>query len=285
MVMPSGAIVVGIDRSADSRRGVDWAAAAARSRGAPLHLLHAIPPPVTELLPTAGESLAMHEEAELLLTDVRAWLAPSGVHAITTEIVDRHPVPALVEASRQAGIVVVGARGQGAASGLLLGSVSQHISRHAHCPVVVARERADPHERRIVVGVDGSAASDQAIGFAIETAARDGAPLVAVHGWKDHPVAAFGRGSPAWSATLHRVETGERLLRDAVGPWAATYPDVAITYEAVPAHPARLLADFSDHAALLVVGSRGHTELADLLLGSVSQSVLHHAHCPVAVVR
>ena len=191
----------------------------------------------------------------------------------------------MIAASSRAGIVVIGARGHGAVSGLLLGSVSQHVGQHASCPVVVTRERANPHQHRIVVGVDGSPGSDKAIDFAIEIAARKEVPLVAVHGWRDRSGATTGTGSPAWSKTIERIQTGERLLGDALAGWAAKYPQVEIVREAIPVHPARLLADASEHAALVVVGSRGRGGFVGLLLGSVSQSVLHHAHCPVAVVR
>lgn len=285
MDAPQGSIVVGMDRSPDSRRGLDWATAAALGRSAPLHLLHAIPPPFTDLPPTAAEYRALREDADRLLREARDRVAPSGVGPITTEVVERHPVVALVEASRHAGVVVIGSRGHGMAYGTLLGSVSQQVSRHAHCPVVVVRAPADPNERRIVVGVDGSPHSDHAIGFAVEIAARNRIPLLAVHGFKDRATTPSGLGAPDWSGTLRRIEAGQDLLRAAVAPWEAKYPEAEITLEAAPLPPVRLLVDASARAALVVVGSRGHSELADLLLGSVSQSLLHHAGCPVAVVR
>lgn len=285
MSTPQGAIVAGIDASPDSRRALDWATAAAVGRGAPLHLVHAIPQPIVKLPQTSAGYQAMRDTAERLLADARIWVTPSGVTPVTTEIVEQPAASALIAASARAGIVVVGARGHGAVSGQLLGSVSQHVSRHAGCSVVVARERANPHEHRIVVGVDGSPGSDKAIDFAIEIAARNHVPLVAVHGWRDHSSGITGTGEPAWSKIIQRIKTGERLLADALAGWAAKYPDVEIVMEAIQVHPARLLADASEHAALVVVGSRGRGGFLGLLLGSVGQSVLHHARCPVAVVR
>jgi len=181
---------------------------------------------------------------------------------------------------------VVGARGHGAVTGLLLGSVSQHVSRHAPCPVVVVREQADPKARRIVVGVDGSPSGDNAIGFAFDAASRNEAPLVAIHAW--HDVTASRVVGPSYAALANvaeRIAAGERLLAEALAGWAEKYPDVTVTREAIPVHPARVLADATEHAALVVVGSRGRGEFTGLLLGSVSQAVLHHARCPVAVAR
>jgi nucleotide-binding universal stress UspA family protein len=84
---------------------------------------------------------------------------------------------------------------------------------------------------------------------------------------------------------VDHADAGERLLAQAVQPFAARYPDVEVVLEAVPVHASRMLADASVHAGVVVVGSRGRGAFAELLLGSVSQSVLTHAHCPVVVAR
>nr|WP_239028826.1 universal stress protein [Pseudonocardia acidicola] len=285
MDTPRGAIVVGVDASSEGRRALDWAAAAAVRRKAPLHLVHAVFTGFTEFPPTPDEYRQLRDNAEHLLASAQTRAGWAGAIPMSTELVEQSAAAALIAASRRAGMVVVGSRGHGAVFGLLIGSVTQHVSQHAECPVVVVREPADPQQRRIVVGVDGSPGSNEAIGFAIETAAHDGAPLVALHGWRDHSVATTGTGSPAWSKTLDRIAAGNRLLDDALAQWASEYPEVEITREAIPLHPARMLADASEHAALVVVGSRGRGEFTGLLLGSVSQSMLHHARCPVAVVR
>jgi len=282
---PPGAIVVGIDGSADSDRALEWAAAAASQRQAGLHLVHALPqPPYT--VPYAMAEEELHRDfAQRLLGDARARVEPSGV-PLTFEIVDALATPALLSAGEHAMMIVVGSRGHGAVAGLLQGSVSQHVSRHASCPVAVVRERADPKARRIVVGVDGSASCDKAIGFAFDAASRSKAPLTAIHAW--HDMTAFGVLGPSYVASANiaeRISAGERLIGEALAGWAEKYPDVTVTREAIPVHPARVLADASEHAALVVVGSRGRGEFTGLLLGSVSQAVLHHARCPVAVVR
>jgi nucleotide-binding universal stress UspA family protein len=106
-----------------------------------------------------------------------------------------------------------------------------------------------------------------------------------VYGWRDHDSLTTGSGSPAWMHTAERIASGERLLERALAPWVEKYPDVEVTREAIPVAPARALADASEHAAMVVVGTRGRGGFAGLLLGSVRRSVLHHARCPVLVVR
>jgi len=273
-----GAVVVGVDGSADSDRAVDWAAAAAAMHDAPLHLLYALPraePPWDE------EERSI---AERVLADARTRVEQAL--QLTSEIVDAPAAPSLITAGQHALMVVVGSRGHAAVTGLLLGSVSQHVSRHAPCPVVVVRERADPKARRIVVGVDGSPSNQPAVGFAFDNAARYDAPLAAVHGWHDVTERTdIGPTTSAMAKVAERIEAGDRLISTALAEWVEKYPEVTVTREAIPVHPTRALADASQRAALLVVGSRGRGEFAGLLLGSVSQSVLHHARCPVAVVR
>jgi nucleotide-binding universal stress UspA family protein len=280
-----GAIVVGIDEGPDSQRGLDWAAAAAAARGLALRLVHAAAIGYTEIPPSPWADRKRRERAERLLADATARAGALGADQVTTEIVDRPPAPALLDAASTAATVVLGARGHGALFGMLIGSVSRNVSQHAPCTVVVVRGPANPRQRRIVVGVDGSPGSDVALGYAFDSAARDGRPLVAVHGWRDHGTGSPGIESAAWSHTVGRIERGERLLEEALREWTAKYPQVDVAREAIPVHPARLLADASENAALVVVGARGHGGFAGLLLGSVSQSVLHHAHCPVAVAR
>ena len=282
--MTRNSVVVGVDGSADGDRALDWAAAWAAAHGAPVHVLVANPS-----LPSGLPFWAAEEAGSSELNDVVADACrrvESHGASVTSQMVDVAPSPALLDASRDARIVVVGARGHGAVGGLLIGSVSQHVSRHASCPVVVVREQADPQARRIVVGVDLSPGSQQALGFAFETASVMQAPLVAVQGWPDavgRPLSGLGSATPG--SVAERVAAGERAISEAVAGWREKYPDVSLTPEAVPVRPSRLLTDASQRAALVVVGSRGRGGFTGLLLGSTSQALLHHAYSPVAVVR
>jgi nucleotide-binding universal stress UspA family protein len=284
MPTTDGAIVVGIDGSPESDGAVRWAVAEAHAQGVGLHVLHALPLPIGELPPTPEEVRALREEGDRLLADAAGRASAAGV-PVVTETVTRSPAPALIEASRRARTVVVGARGHSAVVGFLLGSVSRHLAAHGHCPVVVTRGPARPQDSRVVVGVDGSPGADAAIGFAMQHAARAGAVLVALYGWRDREVAAFGRGEPDWVRTRARIQAGTALLDRALTTWREKFPQVDVLAEAIPEHPVRALVDASEHAGLVVVGGRGHGGFAGLPVGSVSQAVLTHAHCPVAVVR
>jgi nucleotide-binding universal stress UspA family protein len=276
-------IVVGLNSSDHSRRGLDWAAAEAASRHLPLYLVHAlVPPPVGHRM-TERDWTARVTEAEDLLTQARARAKEAGAGEVSTEIVARHAAPTLVEISHAAAMVVLGAPGHSPLHDLWAGSVSRHVCRHAHCPVVVVRPPADIPGTRVLVGVDGTPGNAQAVRFAAEAAARWGVPLVAVYGWHDHSPATLGSASPAWSGTLDRIQDGERLIRTALAGCIERYPDLKVTPEALPLAPGRALVDGSEHASLVVVGGAGRPGLP--LLGSVSDAVLRQAWCPVAVVR
>jgi nucleotide-binding universal stress UspA family protein len=181
---------------------------------------------------------------------------------------------------------VLGSRGLGGVSGLLLGSVAVALSAEAACPVVVVRGEqyvgSSAADAPVVVGVDDSPSSDAAIGFAVEAAAARGAPLVAVHTWLEHVYDAQVAVMIDWPrvAELQRARMAERLAG-----WVEEYPDVALTLVVAHDAAARTLVEHSKDAQLVVVGSRGRGNLAGLFLGSVSHAVLQHAHSPVAVVR
>jgi nucleotide-binding universal stress UspA family protein len=277
------AVIVGLDAGPDSARALEWAGAEAVRRGLPLHLMHVLVRELSELEPTPEMERDLRERAEALLSDARDHVKRNFAVAVSAEVVDAPVVSALVDATRTAALVVLGARGHGPVHGLLLGSVTRHVSQHAHCPVVVVREPADPRQKRVLVGVDGSSNSQDALGFAMEHAARGSAPVVAVYGWHERDYGASSMST--WTRSAERIAAEERVLGEILAPWKAKYPAVDLSGEAIPVHPARLLAEGSEHASLVVVGSRGRGEFTGMLLGSVSQEVLQHARCPVAVVH
>jgi nucleotide-binding universal stress UspA family protein len=195
------------------------------------------------------------------------------------------PGAAIVEASTMAGLVVLGARGLGRVRGTLMGSVSSHVTPRAHCPVVVVREAPSRSlsDLRVVVGVDGATDSTDALRFAFEAAARRGTGLTVVHTWDldvDTTSAAL-----AWSVDWQQVDEQERsLVAESVAGFAAEYPTVDVRRHVVQGHPVAELVRQSENAALLVLGTRGRGSVKGLVLGSVSQGVLHDARCPVAVI-
>jgi nucleotide-binding universal stress UspA family protein len=183
-------------------------------------------------------------------------------------------------------MVVLGDRGYGGVSGLLLGSVAAAMAAKADCPVVLVRtEEGAPVEDRtrpVVVGVDGSPVSEAALAFAFEEASMRGVPLVALHTWWDLLIDATAAPLFDWDA----VESDEQqMLAERLAGWGEKYPDVHVERLVTRDRPARALVDESRRAQLVVVGSRGRGAGAALVLGSVSHAVLHKSHCSVAVVR
>jgi nucleotide-binding universal stress UspA family protein len=285
MTSARNSVVVGFDGSADADRALDWAGAWAAAHHVPVLVLAANPSIPSGLPFWRAEEAGSSELTESVVADACRRVESHGA-TVSSQVVDAAPSPALLDASREARMVVIGARGHGVVGGLLLGSVSQHVSRHASCPVVVVREQADPRARRIVVGIDASPGSEQAIGFAFEAASVLEAPLVAVLGWRDTVGPRLGALEPRTRDSIaDRIAAGERTISEALAGWPEKYPDVSVTREAVPEPPGRVLADASERAALVVVGSRGRGGFDGLLLGSTSQALLQHARCPVAVVR
>jgi nucleotide-binding universal stress UspA family protein len=140
----------------------------------------------------------------------------------------------------------------------------------------------DERDRRIVVGVDGSAASRAALGWAVRQAKLSGARVEAVTAW-EVPLALRTPWPPGLSTDFRKAAAD--TLADAVADTPDADGRVEIRSEVVEGNPAQVLLDASAGAELLVVGSRGHGGFVDALLGSVGQHCVHHATCPVVVIR
>ena len=282
MNIPSGSILVGYDGSAESDHALSWAEETARQTQRPLHVL--ISSVVLTQVFEFGHDWHVAKMARIE-SDARDRIQESKAPEASVSVVEVPPTTALIDASSQASLLVVGARGHSALSGVVLGSVSRHVSQHAACPVVVVRPA--PHMlNRVVVGIDGSSGSTAALEFAAEHASRTAAALTVIFAW---PTLSHGRaalmGAPFENHFAEEMNSAERVLAEAVAGLGERYPDVKIDTEAIPVAPSRCLVDASEAASLLVVGSRGRGAFTGMLLGSTSQAVLHHAQCSVAVVR
>jgi nucleotide-binding universal stress UspA family protein len=278
-------ILVGVDGSAAGTAGLGWAAAEARRRSAPLRVVHVVEQRHSDAFTRANPVYVAEERraAEQVLD-----AAVGYVHGLGADVDVRptleigSPAVVLLAHSATAEMVVVGSRGRGGFAGLLLGSTSLHVATHAPCPVVVLRGAPGPvgPADRIVVGVDGSPSSELAVRFAFTRAQRTGRGLTAVHAWRP-PI---GHIDVRWSGGGEQAEKEERtLLAERLVPWRERYPEVDVVEKTVRGSAAAVLIDAP--AELLVVGSHGRGGFGGLLLGSVSHAVLHHARCPVAVVR
>lgn len=283
-----GPVVVGVDGTDESGHAVTWAVAEAARRGLPVRLVHAFeyPPPLLPFYDAATELGEDHlrEVARGALAAAVAHLSGPGAGAtVTGEVVDGVPVEVLRSEAQRAALLVVGTRGLGPYGELLVGSTGTALAAGAACPVVVVpapRAGARP-DGPVVVGVDGSPASQAAVAFACRAAALRGGPLVAVHAWRRTP-----RGLAGQDPEDARAETVEHdlLLSEALAGGRAEYPEVPVVDQAVRDHPVRALLEAARQASLLVVGARGAGGYGGLLLGSTAQAVLQHAPCPVCVV-
>lgn len=284
-------IVVGIDGSEPALDALDWAAAEASMRGRPLRIVHGFIWPLmnVSLGPPPGGPVdgGLQGQAERLLAEAetRAQAAAPEVK-VTCELEVGTGVAALLRQTRGAELLVVGSRGMGGFLGLLVGSTGVALAAHALCPVVVVRPRPDDHQPapdsgRVVVGADGSELSVAAVEFAFQAAARRKVGLTALRAWTP-PLSVY----PNLDVPFDRIEAAEHFtLREALEPAVRAFPSVEVETRLVrDNHPGRALIEASADADLVVVGSRGRGGFAGLLLGSVSQSVLQHASCAVAVV-
>ena len=282
-------VVVAIDGSAYARRAAQWAATEAEHRNAELRLIYAYSLPIAGY---AGYSMApddlgsiMRAEGKAMLKEVVAGIQVDHPNlAIAPRLFQGDAVVALRNESEHARLTVVGSRGNGRLTGALLGSVALAISSHGTAPVAVVPAEG-PGGRPggpVVVGIDGSATSEDAIAFAFNEAAMRGAPLLAVHTWND------ARQAPVDAATVRSlgVEDRERsALFEQLAGWRDKYPEVEVEVVVSRGRATQTLLSYAHRAQLLVVGTRGRGGFAGLLLGSTSHSLITHALCPVIVVR
>lgn len=287
--------MVGIDGSAGSRHALAWAIDEAVLRGAPLTVIHTWQPPVllADIGSMAGaiDPTPFEEAARGLVTresEAALAVATTRPAQVETEAVLGSPAPSLRARAEGADLLVVGNRGRGGFTGLLLGSVSQQCAQHATGPVAVIPATAPmPGDDDVVVGVDGSEGSRSALRWAIDEAAARGARLSVVHTWWT-PIAVPPTGVAVAPRDSTRFFTESTLLLHemvdgAVAQATRQPPDVELLAIEEPAVSA-LLHRVGRGAGLLVVGNRGRGGFAGLLLGSVSQQCATHAPCAVVVV-
>ncbi|WP_328654237.1 universal stress protein [Micromonospora sp. NBC_00330] len=285
----NAAVVVGVDGSASAMRAVRLAATEAARRHRPLRvvhgfiwpLLHVPVSPAPDAPPGGG---LRHRAEELVEAAVREAEATVPGLSISGEIIDGEAAGVLVGESPTAALIVLGDRGLGGFSALLVGSVAVQVAAYADCPVLVARGTQRPDEP-VLVAVDGSDASRRAADVAAETAVSLGVPLVAVHAYRHPGSSGPGDMQPLVydEAKLHGEQ--ERMLAGWLTGLTEDHRGLRLTCQVVHGRPGTVLAEASRSAQLAVVGGRGRGEVTGLLLGSVSQSMLHHAQCPVVVVR
>jgi nucleotide-binding universal stress UspA family protein len=279
-------VVVGADGSEHGVAALKWAAGTAVAYGLPLTVLHARPDaeaePTLVQEPTGvlGEAVALARAAQPEV-QIRALQMPDA------------PVQSLLAVGENADVLVLGSRGVEGFRGLLLGSTTMHVAPYAQCPVVVVHSGMEgglPFEDfsgypgnpgKVVLGYDGSPASNRAAAFAFRHAEAIGCGVVAVS-------VEASRGEPETEKIDPENATpgsDTSAFHSPVIVTAAAFPDVPVSFVAGTGRPAEVLLSQAVGAELLVVGSRGSGGFAGLIMGSVSQKVLAHAECPVAVLH
>ncbi|MEU2237493.1 universal stress protein [Streptomyces vietnamensis] len=297
------AVVVGVDGSEHSLRALEWALSVAEGLGAPLVVAHVR----SEALQLGAARIASlgtaPELPDTVVQGVRTVVEERGHRVpVRYESLDGSVTDALPTVARGARLLVAGSRGHGGFASLLLGSTSRTLALTAPCPLVVV-----PHEARAAALEDGAEAGrvllglhpeetpDEAVGFAFEAAHHRGVPLEAVTALRLPPsqAALLAAPSPALQVPppLPLADDAEELLKEGrreqeerLRPFAARWPGVELVPVVVPGDAAGPLVEGSQEAGLVVVGRHHRHHLGTLLIGSVAHAVLHHAHCPVAVV-
>ncbi|MCI2416420.1 universal stress protein [Saccharopolyspora sp. K220] len=258
-------VLAGVDGSAESVTAALWAADEAALRGVPLRLL-------------TVDAKNTGDHAWNIVRSARQWChrAHGGID-IAEDVLAGYPPQVLVRESTDAQLLVVGSRGLGAVTETLLGSVSMGVAMRANCPVVVVpRRRGSFALGPVVLGVSGPSRGRAAISFAFAEAALRGTALLAVHVWRP-----ISWTEPAQLAAWSTMDGARQDLTAELVDWASGYPDVQLSTDVRYGSPADELSQAASAAQLLVIGHCG-TALA---LGTVAHRTLHHADCPVAIVR
>jgi len=286
-----GLIVVGVDGSAGSQRAVEWAASEGARRHARLRVSHVLDDPflpadaLTAESPTGARVVAAAKALVAETTDMISGKWPEVT--VTSSLRLGKAGRELLRSADGADLLVVGSHGHSGLVAAALGSVSTYVAAHAEIPTAVVSSDAGGVEDRphgqVVVGVDGSAASSRAVGFAFDAASQLGRELIVAHAVWDPMTESMAVVSLL--SHIERVaidDTDVRAIAETVAGWREEYPDVRTSELVFNGRPAHVLEELSTDAGLMVVGTRGRSGLATL--GSVSLGVLRKAHCPVVVV-
>jgi nucleotide-binding universal stress UspA family protein len=283
-------VLVGVDGSEESLRAVEWAARQAKRHGSPLCIVSApamLPRMRAQVDPvTVANALRGMSAQALAAALTRSDEVAPGLR-VDTGLLSGPPAVALAAAAGDASMLVVGARGIGGFTAMVLGSVSRYVAAHAACPVIVVRQDTLAVHREVAVGVRETENGTAALAFAFEEAALRDADLVAVHAlsWFPSALHVAGPGGGTRQAAQEEVlaEAASQLAGMLSG-WRDKYPAVRVRHDVVRGHPAQVLASYAARADLVVLGRHGGPAPGSAGVGSVQHAVLNHAHGPVAIV-
>jgi nucleotide-binding universal stress UspA family protein len=287
--MAANPIVAGTDGSEESLRAVAWAAREAALRGAPLRIVSAEEAP-PGMISRAGpgeqqrvtDVLLGERDHALTAAAERAAKTAAGV-LIDTDVVTGSIDEAVTQAGSGALMLVLGSRGRGEFTALVLGSVSRYAASHAACPVVIVRDEPPSPHGLVGVGVADLDSCGDALTFAFEEASLRQASLLALHAWHTPPTEISRAGSGPHESAAEASADAAGHLTSLLDDWRAKYPGVQVSHEVVHGHPGRALVGLSARADLVVIGRRAsHSDRPGR--GSIRHALLNHAHGPVVTV-
>ncbi len=278
-------VVVGVDGSEQSERAVRYAVAEARRRGTGIRFVHAVheTAPMTAMMPLF--SVESFTEVGNRLADDAARLARDlepGVRVSRT-VKGGSRVGVLVDEGEDASVIVLGHRSRSLAGRVLTSSTTTGVAARAHCPVVSVPDRWEPGSEtgRVVVGVDDSNASHDALVLAFAEARRRGARLAVLHAWR-LPTAYDDIGYSELASDQWMPEARSRL-EETLAPFRDVYPDVVVEIELRHEYAGQALVAVTEDADLIVVGRRGHGAPLGIYLGSLARMLVREGHCPVEI--
>ena len=290
-------VVAGLDGSPESRAAAEWAAREAKLRGLPLKIVHVwepAPDPLAQA-PLMGAETQQHW-SERIPREAGEGLRRRhpGVDVAVEQVIGS-AADALVDAAKDAELLVLGSRGLSGVGGFLVGSVGLSVVARAELPVVLVRADEQAAEddgtspasaasyRPVVLGLDAEGPADAVIEFAFAEAARRDTSLRVVYGWNLPPYYAYGFALDAGlNEELSREETDS--LTQALSPWRQKHPSIEVVLEPRVGSAADHLVDASREASLVVIGRRIRRGAFGAHIGPVAHGVLHHSTAPVAVV-
>lgn len=288
-------ILLATDGSEEAQQAAGLAVEIAKSTDSELHVAHAEEIPVVAhayTLPDLKEESS--QVARELLDEQVEQVEEAGASVAGQYLRMGYPADEIIRLAEEigAGLIVTGSRGHGGIKRLLLGSVSETVVRYAHCSVLVVRgERTTTLSTPIILATDGSEDSTLAAQAAVELSNKTGSELHLVHARDATPPThhypqgvgvdqeTFAQEIAQGTNELELLDRQERQVEEAGG-------EVSETHDRIGPAPREIVTLAEEiEAGLIVMGSRGLRGLERMLMGSVSEGVVRHAHCPVLVVR
>ena len=279
-------VVVGVDGSKQNQAAIWWASAEAAGTGARLVLLSAVH--LGPHLPLAHlEQATVEQRMRGVLDEVAAQVAGTlASERIDREVVDGAADDVLLSGHPEARLVVVGKRGLGTVSRLIVGSTSLAVAGRSHVPVAVVPDSWSEHghtRQPIVVGVDPYRPHHRVLHLAFRRAERLDVPLVAVHGWET-PTAAMMAGAAVDEGIAQWKADARREFDKVVDGWGTHFPHVRLSTVHSDLHPATAILEAAERAQLVILGRHASSRFTGFTFGSVTRAVLHYSVCPVLVV-